>query len=341
MHHRALRPGEAVEPHPMRDADASSPRRPRAVPDAPIAPFTQGIGLAKAWMLELLAGLPLADAGRLPAAVMAQEAPTLCAAVCAAVASDDALDRLGPDGAQALLASRAGAMAGATEPGAITATVDALRRVTWTALMDELRAPDARLVADLAERLAHVTAVLTAAALEARTAPSVDVADDPLPGVVSLLDARGARDEPAAWRAALERRLERYARDDRPFALLLVELDDLRVLLSAYEADEFATAIQALERAIGATLRAGDVLVREDPGRYWIMLGEADDEASRDLATDIAAGVRGSVALHGTGLTVSVGVASCPGDGTALEPLTERADEGVFLARAAGLPVTS
>lgn len=325
----------------MRDADASSPRRPRAVPEAPVAPFAQGIGLAKAWMLELLVALPLADAGRLPAAVMAQEAPTLCAAVCAAVASDDALDRLEPDGAQARLAARAGAMAGATGPATITATVDALRRVTWAALLGELRAPDARLVAELSERLAHVTSVLTAAALAAHASPSADLAGDPPPGVVSLHDARGAREDAAPWRAALQRRLERHARDDRPFALLLVELDDLQILLSAYEADELATAIHALERAIGAALRPGDVLVREDPGRYWITLGETGDDAARELATDIAAAVRGSVVLHGTGLTVSVGVASCPGDGTALEPLTERADEGVFLARAAGLPVMS
>lgn len=326
----------------MRDSDASTLRRPRAVPDAPVAPYAQGTGLAKAWMLELVAALPLADAGRLPAAVLAQEAPALCAAVCGALVSDERLDRLGPGGADAHLAARAGAMAGATDPAAVTAAVDALRRVTWTALLGELHGPDHRLVADLAERLAHVTAVLTTSALGANTAAVADGgAREPLPGVVSLSDVRGAREEPAPWRAALQRRLERHARDDRPFALLLVELDDLHILLSAYEADELATAIHGLERAIGTALRPGDVLVREDPGRYWITLGETDHEAARELATRIAAGVRSSVTLHDTGLTVSVGVAACPRDGTALEPLTEHADEGVFLARAAGLPVTS
>jgi len=324
----------------MRDTDASSPRRPRAVPDAPVAPFARGTGLAKAWMLELIATLPLEDAGRIPAAVLAQEAPPLCAAVCAALVDDAALDRLGPGGADAPLAARAGAMAGAAHPAAVGAAVEALRRVTWSALLAETRAPDARAVAELSERLAYVTAVLATASLGAGPAREEPFTGDTLAaGVVSLRDARGARAESGTWQGAIERRLERHARDGRPFGLLLVELDDLQVLLAAHEADELASAVQGMERAIGAVLRPGDVLTREDPGRYWITVGETEESGARGLATEIAAAVRGAVALRGTGLAVSVGIACCPRDGTTLGPLTERADEGVFLARASGQPV--
>lgn len=325
----------------MRDADATTPRFPRPVPDAPVAPYAQGTGLAKAWLLELMATLPLADAGRLPAAVLAQEAPGLCRAVCAAIVSDHGLARLGPDGPDASLAARVGPMTGATDAVAVGVAVESLRRVIAAALRSELRGPSGDEVAAIGERLAHVSATVLAAAL-AVPASAVPAAAEPPDGVVSLHDVRSSRGpDPAAWRTTLERRLERHGRDGMPFALLLVELDDLHILLAAHEADELATAIQGLERAIGGVLRPGDVLVREDPGRYWITLGDTDADAARALAQDIAAAVRAGVVLQGTGLTVSVGVSACPRDGTTLDPLAEHADEGVFLARAAGLPVTS
>lgn len=324
----------------MRDAEASTPRRPRPVSGAPVGPFALGTGLAKAWLLELLATLPLHEAGRIPAATLAREAPALCAAVCAALVRDEDLDRLGPAGADHALASRAAAMTGATDAAGAATAIDTLRRVIWEALSQELRRPDGREVAELSERLAHVTAVLLQAAL-GHEEHDLDAAPGPPVGVVSLRDVRGAREEAPSWRAALERRLERHARDAVPFALLLVELDDLPVLLSAHEADELAAAIHTLERAVGTVLRPGDVLVREDPGRYWITLSDTDAEAAREVATDIASTVAAGVVLHGSGLTVSVGVSVCPDDGTLLAPLAEQAEEGLYLARASGLPVTS
>jgi len=335
----SLRPPRAVEHAAMRDSDATTSRRPRPVADAPIAPFARGTGLAKAWLLELLDALPLERAGRLPAAQLAQEAPALCAALCRALTDDAALDAFAPGGADAVLASRVLALAGGGDAGGTALAAEALRRVTWAALRDELHRPEPRLVADLADRVAHVCGIVAHAALvagSAAVAASVAVPD----GVVSLQDTRAARTEPGTWEGALRRRLERHARDGEPFALLLAELDGFDVLLAAHEAQELAAAVHAVERSLSDLLEPGDVLSREDAGRYWVTLGNADATIARDLATRIATEITANVALSGAGLTLSAGVAACPQDGADLQALTARAEEGLFLARAAGIPVT-
>jgi GGDEF domain-containing protein len=142
-------------------------RRPRPVADAPIAELRDGVAIAKGWLLALLAGRPLGGAADVPVAALSREAPGLAAAVLRALVSDTELERLGARGDLADVAARAGALAGATEPAGIVAAVEDLRGSAWRELVAELRAPDARLVADLADRLAHVCGAVAQAALRA------------------------------------------------------------------------------------------------------------------------------------------------------------------------------
>ena len=110
------------------------PRVPRPVADVPSAALADGEAVAKAWLLELLAARPLADAAELPVADLAARGPGLCAAVLRAVGSRAGLDRLAPGGEAAALAAAAGGLAGARDPAAAVAAVAALRRAVWAAL---------------------------------------------------------------------------------------------------------------------------------------------------------------------------------------------------------------
>ena len=58
--------------------------------------------------------------------------------------------------------------------------------------------------------------------------------------------------------------------------------------------------------------------------------------AARALGERIADAVRAAAVHRGTPLSVSIGLAICPEDGTAALGLAEHADEGLFAARAAG-----
>jgi len=299
------------------------PRVSRPVADVPPAALADGEVVAKAWLLELLAARPLADAPELPLADLAARGPDLCAAVLRAVGSRAGLDRLAPGGDAAALAAAAGDLAGARDPAAAVAAVAALRRATWTALTAPagdggIGAVDPAAIAALAERVAHVADIVAAAVLARPVADDLAVAEEP-------------------WRAAVERRLDAHRRDGAAFALLVVEAADAERLLAAGGAD--AGALDAVEPAVRGAVRPGDAVVRERAGRVWVVAPGADGAAARARAEAIAAAVSQAAAPHGAPLEVAAGVAACPADGEDATALAACADERLFAAQAAGVPV--
>jgi GGDEF domain-containing protein len=299
-------------------ADLHRARVPRPVADVPPPALADGAVVAKAWLVELVAAAPLASVAAMPVADLAERGPALCAALAEAVGSQVALDRLAPGGDRAALAAAASDLAGARDPVAAAAAVAALRRALWAALAREPRDLDAPATAALAERVAHVADVVTAAVLAPPIGADLASAEEP-------------------WRAAVERRLDAHRRDGAPFALLAVEAGDAERLLAAGGSD--AAALDALEPAVRGAVRPGDAVVRERAGRLWVLAPGTDGEAARALAAHIAEAVAASAAPHGVPLEAAVGIAACPADGNDAGTLAARADERLFAARAAGVPV--
>ncbi len=290
-------------------AEPSLPRRAaRPAADAPVAELADGVAIGKAWLLALLAAAPLEAAGSVPVAALSSEGPALVAALLRALGSDRELERLAPGGDLAPLAARAGALAGAVDPAAAVAAVEALRACAWHELAAELRTPDARLVGDLADRLAHVCSVVAQAAAGAAGARSAGHA---------TLDDGGAR----------------------PAAVIAVEVDDAERLLAAQPAPNGDGPLERAERAVTGALGPADRMTREGPGRYRVTSPGADGAGARALGERIAAAVAAAAAPRSIPLTVSVGVAAWPQDGDAPEDLRMRADERMFAARAAGVPL--
>jgi hypothetical protein len=145
------------------------------VADAPIdLPLSRSEDLAKGWLLALLEQAPLSEAAAILAADLTRDGPRLCDAVVRAIADDTDLRRLEPGGALRGLAARAGEMAGCSGPAAVSAAVDTLRAVVWSALRDELRGSDSDLVSDLSERLSLIGELVRGAALERLEEASAD-----------------------------------------------------------------------------------------------------------------------------------------------------------------------
>lgn len=350
-------------------ADSFGRRRPRPVADAP---QLDGTEVARAWLVELVARAPLDRAATLPGPAFADGAPRLCGAILAALASDAAFDDLEPGGALAPTALSSAALAGARDAAEAATALEALRSVTWALLVEALHRPPQALLVDLADRLGAAIATVTAATLEANAfaraptraagapagdpgAPPPDSAAPPTPLDAAgrtppdpvapsqrpvVEDGGGFHARAAPWTAAVERRLERYASDGLPFAVMCVEVADLDRLVAAERDGEVALALEAAEAAVCAQLRPADVLVRERPGRYWLVAPETDAEAARSLAHLLAAAVAGVNGHRGVPLETAVGVASCPVDGHDAATLEGRAEEGLFAARAAGVRVT-
>jgi GGDEF domain-containing protein len=308
--------------------------RPPPVADVPPAALADGVAPAKGWLLALIEARELHDAPAVPVAELARDGPKLCAAILRAVGSDAALD-LAP------LAARAGALAGAGSAASAVAAVGLLRSALWEALAVAMAPLDAATTATLAERLAWVCDRVATATVSAPRGAQ------PEPRGFRVRDTRGrsARDAaapatpdagapPADWRAAAAHLLA----DGRPFALLAVEVDDVARLRAA-DPDAAASALKRAEHAVRAELRPGDVLGREGDGRAWIVAAGLGASGARSLAERVAEAVAAAVGPKGVPLGVSVGIAAAPADGGDPEALAARADEALFAARAAGVPV--
>jgi len=347
-------------------------RRPHPVADVPPAALADGQAPAKGWLLALVAARPLRDAPALPVPDLARDAPALCAAVLRAVGAEAELRRLESGGDLAGLAARAGDLAGAGGPAGAVAAVAALRGALWEALTTTMAPLDAPTTAALAERLAFVCDAVAAATLGA-VAPAGAVAS---PGVVAPLRAPappGASASPGAVaspgasaspgadappaqaaptsgdddvasfrvrdaRGDWEGAVERLAAGARPFALLAVEVDDAPRLAAA-DAPGAAEALARVERAVRDELRPGDVLGREEDGRLWIVAADLGATGARALAERLADAVAAVPPVQGAALTVSIGLAASPAGGADPDELTARADESLYAARAAGVPI--
>ena len=179
------------------DPLAPESRRPRPVAGLPVV---DARAIAKAWLLELIAGSTLEDAVELPMGELAREGPGLAAAVLEAVGDDTALKRLAPGGNLAWLSGRAATLIGPGGPAGAVRAAEALRRAVQAAVLAEARL-DPITTAELADRLAHICSLVAeAAAAEAThpgaSAPARDAAEplpaDPAPRSAGLHTTRPA-----------------------------------------------------------------------------------------------------------------------------------------------------
>lgn len=343
-------------------------RRARPVADAPIdSLLPRSEDLTKGWLLALLEQVPLDEAPGILSADLTRDGPRLCDAVLRAIVDDTDLRRLEPGGALRPLAARAGELAGATRPAAVSRAVDALQAVIWSAVRDELRSPDADLVSELTERLNLVAELLRAASLERdappsggereastvlRTAPPPPAAPGPpspsAPSTPPAPPAAAARSWPshgppaaeapdALWVGALEDEIRRAGA--APLSLLLAELEDAERVTAIHPPPEASETFSRFSGAVRSAVRRQDILVCETEARAWIIARDTSRDGAYALGERIAAAVRESAPWQGAALAASVGVAVLGEEGRTGAELIAAAEEARFAAAASGVDV--
>jgi GGDEF domain-containing protein len=178
------------------------------------------------------------------------------------------------------------------------------------------------------------------------------------PAQIEIRDQRGDVG-PSAWIGSIGRQLERFKRDGRPFAVLLVELRDSDRMRSDSRLEEVSRLADQLEHALASELRrsaaragadgfdprgeqASGSLTRERPGRYWLLSPDTDRIGARVLAERLADALRRLAGDRGASLDVAVGAAVCPEDGREAAALAAHADVELYAARTpAGRPPAS
>jgi diguanylate cyclase (GGDEF)-like protein len=163
----------------------------------------------------------------------------------------------------------------------------------------------------------------------------VDVRTDPKTG---LLNMRG-------WREVAEREMNRASRDDRPCALLMVDLDHFKNINDTWGHPAGDDVLQYVAHALRSATRPSDVIGRFGGEEFVLLLPDADraeasaaGERIRQTISELHVPTTdkrgGPVAISHR--TTSVGVAVYPTHAEGLDPLLQAADAAVYEAKEGG-----
>jgi diguanylate cyclase (GGDEF)-like protein len=137
-----------------------------------------------------------------------------------------------------------------------------------------------------------------------------------------------------AFEEQFNREAKRASRNERPFALLLADLDRFKEINDRWGHVAGDAALAELGRLLPAELRSMDVAARVGGDEFAVLLPETDPESAREIGHRIASAVRERARLNGLPVSLSFGVSAFGRDGHSLDDLTKAADEALYEAKA-------
>jgi diguanylate cyclase (GGDEF)-like protein len=139
----------------------------------------------------------------------------------------------------------------------------------------------------------------------------------------------------------LTQEVERARRADRPVALLMIDIDDFKIINDTHGHPAGDRALRHVAMLVAKALRRSDVVARYGGEEFVAILPEAAVAEAMEVAEKIRAGVESApVALSSVPrplrVRISVGVASLPEDATSEAGLVEAADRALYRAKRSG-----
>lgn len=134
--------------------------------------------------------------------------------------------------------------------------------------------------------------------------------------------------------------LARSERSSRPCSLLVFDIDRFKSVNDTYGHAVGDDVIRGVAQAARETVRKTDLAARYGGEEFAVILEETDADAATLLAERIRQAVRADEYDGGDGrrfrVSISIGVATAPRDGTELQPLFEKADAALYAAKRGG-----
>ncbi|MEA2337252.1 MAG: hypothetical protein QOE82_1259 [Thermoanaerobaculia bacterium] len=140
-----------------------------------------------------------------------------------------------------------------------------------------------------------------------------------------------------AFRERIDLEIERADRYPERFGILILDLDRFKKYNDTYGHLAGNDALQRVARAIREAVRAVDFPARYGGEEFAVILPQIDAPALAAIAERIRASVEAMPAPPGGAqVTISIGAAMFPDDGTAADALFRAADERLYAAKEGG-----
>jgi diguanylate cyclase (GGDEF)-like protein/excisionase family DNA binding protein len=134
----------------------------------------------------------------------------------------------------------------------------------------------------------------------------------------------------------LEEELERARRRESKLSLLFCDCDQFKAYNDDYGHKAGDAALARIARIIEACSRRVDLAARYGGEEFVLVLIDTDDSGALTVAEHLRSEIEASSARGGCPLTVSIGIATCPDDGSAHDELLDKADWAMYAAKRAG-----
>jgi diguanylate cyclase (GGDEF)-like protein len=137
----------------------------------------------------------------------------------------------------------------------------------------------------------------------------------------------------------LEEEVQRTRRSERGFCLLMVDLDGLKAVNDSYGHHRGDEVLRQLGNVFRHSIRLVDTAYRYGGDEFLVLLPETDFAGAFVVAEKIRSGAEEIGLAAGDGellASVSIGLVSCPEDGTTAEELMIAADRAMYQAKSLG-----
>jgi diguanylate cyclase (GGDEF)-like protein len=140
------------------------------------------------------------------------------------------------------------------------------------------------------------------------------------------------------WEPELERYVELYKRYRHPFAILMLDFDNLKWVNDTFGHAAGDTALNHLATVMRMNIRDVDIPCRFGGDEFLILMPEADKNAIQMVGRRISESInktRFKLGRSFASLQVSFGAAACPEDAAEAESLLQEADTSLYHAKEA------
>ena len=291
------------------------------------------LDITKAWLGNLVGKLDNLEAlESFPTQESIRASVELVEGLANCLVDDEALGQFEQGGIYYGQAGNLGALQkdGADAIGTLADSLCSLEDSVWACLADGLRREDQdllRLVRVLRLALQRIQTAATEAYHKQSNAELDRLAHtDSLTGLYNR----------HYWEPELERYVELYKRYRHPFALLMLDFDNLKWVNDTFGHAAGDSALQHLANLMRMNVRDVDMPCRFGGDEFMILMPETEKGAIQQVGRRIAESVsktRFKIGRSFASLQVSFGTSSCPEDGVESEALLQEADASLYRAK--------